>query len=183
MKENIIENSNQNYFAFNVDKIYNLRLIHTDEEEINSKDKKFIEDLKELSTQEERCFIVFDKKDVTLKIDIDEVDIKILKQKYYYKVDAKINDIIKPKNIIKILNQIPKHFELRLEAGCFDEIFKLMISKTLIEKLIKQGTKFLYKGIEIEPRIIESKMDGDYLKNEVKEIKAKRGRLRMDCDK
>ena len=42
-------------------------MILTDKEEINSENKDFIEDLKELSTQEKRCFIIFDKQDVTLK--------------------------------------------------------------------------------------------------------------------
>ena len=57
-----------------------------------------------------------------------------------------------------------------------------MKSKTLIENLKEQGTKFLHNGIEIEPRIIERKMDEDDFINEVKEIKAKRDRLNLDCD-
>ena len=58
-----------------------------------------------------------------------------------------------------------------------------MKSKTLIQKLKEQGIKFVYKGIEIEPRKIKSKMNEDDLKIEVKEIEAKRDRLNMDCDK
>ena len=49
--KNIIKNKSKNYFALDLDRTFNLWLIHTDEEEINSKDKKFIEDLKEISTQ------------------------------------------------------------------------------------------------------------------------------------
>ena len=146
-------------------------------------DKKFIEDLKEESAQPRRCFIVFDKKDITLKTNIDEVEMKMPEQEFYSKVDAKINNEIKLKDIIKMLNHIPKHISVRLEADNIDQIIKLMKSKTLIEKLKAQGNNFLYKGIEIEPRIIESKMDGDDLQNEVKEIEAKRDRLNMDCDK
>ena len=108
---------------------------------------------------------------------------KILNQKYYSKVDAKINDKIKPENIIKMLEHIPKHLELRLEVDHIEEIIELMNREILIEKLKEQGIKFLYKDIKIEPRIIKSKMDGDYLKNEVKEIETKRDRLRIDCDK
>ena len=52
-----------------------------------------------------------------------------------------------------------------------------------IKKLKMLETKFLHQGIEIAPRIIKSKMDEDDLKNEVKEIKAKRDRLKVDCDK
>ena len=159
-----------------------MNFIVADKEEINSDDRYFIEDLKKISTQEKRCFIVFDKKDITLKIDIDGVDIKILNQKFYFKVDAKINGNIDSEDIICTLKQIPKHLELRLEADNIEEIIELMKSKILIEKLKEQGIKFLYKGIEIEQRIIESKMDEDNLKNEVKEIKAKRDRLSMDCD-
>ena len=157
-------------------------MIQTDEEEINSKDKKFIEDLKELSTQEQGCFIVFNKKDVTLKKDIDKVKIKWPKQEYYYKVDVKINFKVKPENIICMLEHIPKHFTIRLEADYLDEIIELMKSKILIEKLEEQKIKFLYKGIEVEPRIIKSKIDEDDLKNEVIEIAAKRDRFNMACD-
>ena len=158
-------------------------MIHTDEEEINSKDKKFIEDLKENSIRTFKRFIVFDKKDITLKKDIDEVEIKKIKKEFYSKVDAKINDRIKPENIICKFKQIPNHLELRLEADHIGQIIELMKSKTLIEKLKEQRIKFLHKGIKIEPRIIKSKMDEDNLENEVEEIEVKRVRLNMDCDK
>ena len=138
-----------------------MRLVHTNEEEINSKDKKFIEDLKEISILNGKSFIMFDKKDVILKKDIDEVEMEKLKQEFYSKVDVKINDKIKCMKIIKILNQVPKHLGLRLEADYLGEIIELMKSKILIEKLEEQKIKFVYKGIEIEPRIIKSKMDED----------------------
>ena len=157
-------------------------LIQTDEEDINSEDKKFIEDLKEITARKWGYLIVFDKNDITLKIDINKVEIKILKKEFYSKVDAKINDKIKPEDIIKKLEHIPKHLAIRLEADHIEQIIELMKCKTLIEKLKEQKTKFLHKGIEIEPRIIESKMDEDDLKNELKEIEAKRVRLNMDCD-
>ena len=149
----------------------------------NPENKDFIEDLKELSTQEKRCFIVFDKKDVTLKIDIDEVEEKMSEQEFDSKIDVKINDEVKPKDIIKMLNQFPKHLELRLEADNTNQMIKLMKSKTLIERLKEKGIKILHNSIEIEPRIIESRMDEKDLRNEVKEIEAKRVRLNMDCDK
>ena len=88
-------------------------------------------------------------------------------QEFYSKVDAKINDKTKCKKIIKLLNQIPDHLVLRLEADYIDQIIKLMKSKALIKKLKEQGTKFLYNGIEIEPRIIESKMDKDVFTYEI----------------
>ena len=166
-----------------VDRIIVLQLILTDKEEKNTEDKDFIKELKKISTQVGWCFIVFDKKDITLKINIDKVQLIMPKQKFYSKVDAKISYFTKSNNIISMLEHIPKHLELRLEADYIDQIIKLMISKTLIEKLIKQGTKFVCKGIEIEPRIIESKMDEDDLKKKVKEIEATRDRLNMDCDK
>ena len=161
-----------------------MRFILTDKEEDNSDDKDFIEDLKELSTQRWRSFIVFDKKDVTLKININEIVMKKSKQEFYSKVDAKIYSKAKDsEDIIKMLEHIPNHLTIRLEADNIDQIIKLMKSKTLIEKLKENETKFFHKGIEIEPRIIKSKMDGDYLKNEVKEIEAKRVRLNIDCDR
>ena len=158
-------------------------MILADKEEINSKDKNFIENLKELSTRKERSYIVFYKKDITLKIDIDKVDMKMPKQKYYSKVDAKINDKIKPENIICMLENIPNHLTIRFEADYIKQITELMKSKTLIEKLKEQRIKFLYNSIEIEPRIIKNKIDEEDLKNEVIEIKTKRDRLNMDCDK
>ena len=145
----------------------------------NLEDKKFIEDLKKFSTQEAVCLIVFDKKDITLKIDIDKVEMKKLKQEFYSKVDAKINDRIKPENIIKMIEHIPNNLELRLEADHVEQIIELMKSKTLIEKLWEQRIKFLFNCIEIESRIIESKIDEDDLKNEVKKIEAKRDRLNI----
>ena len=160
-----------------------MRLIHADEEEINSEDIDFIEDLKEFSTREKRCFIVFDKKDVALKIGIDEVEIKMPEQEFYSKVDVKINDKIKPENIICMLEHIPKHLAIRLEEDHIEQTIEFMKSKTLIEKLKEQRSKFLYKGIEIEPRIIKNKMHKKSLKNEITEIEAKRDRLSMDCDK
>ena len=161
-----------------------MRFIQAYKEDINIEDRNFIENLKRFSTpQKERSIIVFDKKDITLKIDIDGVDMKILNQKYYSKIDVKINDKIKSEDIIKMLEHIPKHLELRLEADNIEEIIELMNSEILIRKLKEQRTKFLLKGIEIEPRIIKSKMDGDDLKSEVKEIETKRDRLRIDCDK
>ena len=184
IKGNIIKkNKSKNYFALDVDKIYNLRLIHTDEEEKNSKDKDFIEDLKELSAQEGGCYIVFDKKDITLKIAIDEVIMKMPDLEFYSKVDVGINDRINSEDIICKLEHIPNHLTIRIEADYIKQIIELMKSKTLIEKLKEQRIMFLYNSIEIEPRIIESKMDEDDLNNEVKEIKAKRCRMNMDCDK
>ena len=180
---NIIESKSKNCFAFGVYEIKKLRFIQTDKENINSDDKDYIEDLKEKSAQPGRCFIVFDKKDITLKIDFHEIDMKIPEQEYYSKVDAKINSKVNSKDITCMLKKIPNHLELRLEADYIKQIIDLMKSKALIEKLKEQGTNFLYNGIEIEPRIIESKMDEDDLKNEVKEIEAKRVRLNMDCDK
>ena len=156
--------------------------ILTDKEKKNSEVKHFIEDLKEISAHKERCFIIFDKKDIVLKIDIDEFKMKMPKQKYYSKVDAKIN-YINSYYIIWKLKQIPSHLELRLEADYIEQIIKLMKSKTLIEKLKEQGTNFLYNGIEIEPRIIKSKQDEKDLKNEITEIEAKKDRLNMDFDK
>ena len=137
-------------------------MILTDKEEINSESKEFIEDLKEFSTpQEDRCFIVFDKKDITLKINIDEVEMKMSELEFCSKVDAKITDIINYDNIIWLLKLIPNHLAIRLEANYFDEIIELMNCEILIKKLKEQGIKFLYKGNEIEPRIIENKMDED----------------------
>ena len=158
-------------------------MILADKEVRNPENKDFIEDLKELSTQERRCFIVFDKKDITLKIDFDEVGEKMSEQEFDSKIDVKINDEVKPKDIVKMLNQFPNHLELRLKADNTDQMIKLMKCEILIEKLKEKRTIFVYKGIEIEPRIIKSKMDGKDLRNEVKEIKAKRVRLNMDCDK
>ena len=144
--------------------------------------KHFIEDLKE--NLDISSYIIFDKKDITLKIDIDEVQLKMPKQEFYSKVNAKINAKTKnSEDIIKMLNKIPNHLELRLESYHIEQITELTKSKTLIEKLKEQGIKFLHNGIEIEPRIFESKMDEDDFKNELKEIEAKRDRLGMDCDK
>ena len=154
-------------------------MILTNIEEINSENK----DLKELSTQEKRSYIVFDKKDVTLKINIDKVEMIMTELECYSKVDVKVNNKIQPGNIVKILEHIPSNLAVRLETNNIDETIKLMKSKTLIEKLQEQGIKFLYNGIEIEPRIIESKHDEDDLNNEVTEIKAKRCRMNMDWDK
>ena len=183
IKGNIIKNNSINYFALDVDRIKKFCCIQADKEEIKSKDETFIEDLKEISTRKERFFIVFDKKDVTLKIDIDEIEIKMSDQEFYSKVDVKINDKITSKKLIKMVKLIPSHLEIRLETDNIEQIIELMKSKILIEKFQEQGIKFLYNGIEIEPRIIKSKMDGADLKNEVKEIKAKRDRLNMDCDR
>ena len=151
----------------------------------NSDNKNFIEFLKEISTREEGCFIVFDKIDATLKININESEMKMQMQKkvFYSKVDAKINDRIEPVDIIKTIKHIPIHLGIRLEADHIKQMIKLMKNKFLIKKLKEQGIKFLYKGIEIEPRIIESKIDEDDMKNKVKEKEAKRDRLNMDCDK
>ena len=160
-----------------------MRFILVDKEETNSENKDFIEDLKRISTQEKKYFIVFNKKDVALKIWIDEFEMKKPKQEFYSKVDMRINYNIKPANIICILEHIPNHLAIRLETNSIYQIIKLMKSKTRIEKLKEKDTKFLLKDIEIEPRIIKSKIDEDDLKNEVKEIEAKRDRLRMDCDK
>ena len=139
-----------------------MHLILEDKEEINSESKEFIEDLMEFSTpQEERCFIIFDKKYITLKINIDEVEMKIAEKEFCSKVDVKINDKINYDNIIWLFKLIPNHLAIRLEADYFDEIIELMNWEILIEKLKEQGIKFLYKGNEIEPRIIENKMDED----------------------
>ena len=160
-----------------------MRFILADKEATNSENKDFIEDLKRISTQKKKYFIVFNKKDVALKICFDEFEMKKPKQEFYSKVDMKVNYKIKPVDIICILEHIPNHLAIRLETNSIYQIIKLMKSKTRIQKLKEQGTKFLFKGIEIEPRIIKSKMDEDDLKNEVDEIKAKRDRLDMDCDK
>ena len=158
-------------------------MILDEKEEKNSEDKDFIEDLKEITAKKWGCLIVFDKKDVTLKINIDEVQLKMSKQEFYSKLDAKIYAKTKDsESIIKMLNTIPSHLGLRLEADYIDQIIELMKSKILIEKLRETGIKFLYKGIEIEPRVIKSKIDEYDLKNEVKEKEAKRDRLNMDCD-
>ena len=161
-----------------------MRLTLTDNEEKNSERKDFIEDLKELSTSlPRRCFIIFNRKDITLKIDIDEVKMKMPEQQFYSKVDVMINDKINSEDIIFMFKHIPDNLTIRLEADYIDQIIKLMKCEIFIKKLEEQGTKFVYKEIEIEPRIIESKQDEDDFKNEGKEIEAKRDRLNMYCDK
>ena len=107
---------------------------------------------------------------------------KMPEQEFYTKVDAKFNYFTKSNNIINMLKHIPNHLTIWLETNNIGLIIKLMKSKTLIEKLKEQGTKFLYEDIEIEPRIIESKMDEDDLMNEVNEIEAMRDRLNMYRD-
>ena len=104
-------------------------------------------------------------------------------QEYYSKVDVKINYKIKSEDIICIFKHIPNHWTIRLETNSIKKIIELMKSKVLIKKLKVQGIKFLHKGIEIAPRIIKSIMDKDDLKNEIDEIKSKRDRLNMNCDK
>ena len=157
-------------------------MILTDKEEINSEIIDFIEHINKFSEPEKGCFIIFDKKDITLKIDIDEVKIGMPEQEFYSKVDAKINDKTILKDIIRMLKDIPQHLELRLEADNIEQIIELMKCEILIEKLKSQGIKFLHKDIEIEPRTIKSKIDEDDLKIEVKEIKAKRNRINRDYD-
>ena len=159
-----------------------MQLILTDKEDINLARKDLIEYLKEISMRKDGCFIVFNKTDVALKINIDRIEMKMPKLECYSKVDVKIYDQIESEDIICMLEHIPNHLAIRLEANYIKQMIKLMKSKVLIEKLKEQGIKFLLKDIEIEPRIIESKMDEDDLKNEVDEIKAKRDRLNMDCD-
>ena len=118
-----------------------MQLNLTDKEEINSERKDLIEDLKEISAQGGGCFIVFDKTHVTLKLEIDEVKMKMPELECYYKVDVKINDQIESENIICMLKNIPKHFAIRLEADYIGQIIELMKSKTLIEKLKKSNNK------------------------------------------
>ena len=158
-------------------------MILTDKEEINSEIIDFIEHINKFSEPEKGCFIIFDKKDITLKIDIDEGKIKMPEQEFYSKVDAKIKGKINSEDIIRTLKNIPQHLELSLEADNIEKIFELMKCEILIEKLKAQGIKFLHKDIEIEPRIIKSKMIKKDLKIEVKEIEAKRNRLNRDYDK
>ena len=141
-------NKSKNCFALDASGIYNLHFILEDKEEINSENKDFIEDLKELSTQEGGCYIVFEKKDITLKINIDEVKLKMPEQEFYSKVDAKINYKIKSEDIIKMLEHIPNHLAIRLETNSIKKIIELMNFEILIEKLQVQGTKFLHKSIE-----------------------------------
>ena len=181
-KGNITKNNSINYFALNINKIRNLKLNQTDEEVISSENIDFIEDLKKISAQKGEWFIVFDKKDVTLKININKVKMKMPELECYSKVDVKIGCLIKSEDIICMLEHIPKHLKLRFEADYIGKIIEWMKNKTLIEKLKEQGTKFLYEDIEIEPNIIESKMDEDDLMNKVKEIEAKRYTLNMDYD-
>ena len=104
-------------------------------------------------------------------------------QEFYSKVDVGINDRINSEDIICMFKNIPDNLIRRLEADYIDQIIELMKCEILIKKLEEQRIKFVYKDIEIDPRIIESKMDENDLKNEVKEIEAKRDRLNMDCDK
>ena len=158
-------------------------MIQSDKEMKDSKNKDFIEDLKELSTQEEGCFIVFDKKDITLRNGIYEVEMKMPEEEFYSKVDEEIGSNIESEDIIEMLKHMPSHLELRLESDNTEHIIKLMKSKALIQKLKGKGINFLHNSIEIKPRIIESKQDEDDFINEVKEIEAKKDRLNMDCDK
>ena len=181
IKGKIIENKSKNYFALYVTQIRNLQMIL--KEVKNSKNKKFIDSLKEISTQKERCFIVFYKKGIDLKINIHEVKTKMPKQEFYSTVDVKINNKIESEDIICMLEHIPNHLTIRLEADKIEHIFKLMKNKKLIEKLKEQGTKFFHKGIIMQPKIIENRMNEKDLKNRVKEMKAKIDRLNMDCDK
>ena len=167
----------------NVHEIFYLQLILADQEEINSENKDFIEDLKEISSQGGGCFIVFDQKDITLKINIDKIEMKKPELEFYSKVDVKINDKIESEDIICMLEYIPNHMTVTLEWDYIEQIIELMKRNFLIEDLNERRTKFVYKGIEIKPKIIKSKMDEDYLKNEIKEKEAKRVRLNMDCDK
>ena len=103
---NIIEDKYKYNFALEVDDIINLQLILMDKEVKNSENKNFIEYLKELSTQEDRIFVVFDEEDITLKINIDQVVMNMPEQKFYSKVDVRINDKIDSEDIINMLEDI-----------------------------------------------------------------------------
>ena len=175
----IINYNSKNYFALNVDRIYDLNFILKDEEVKNPENKEFIDDLKECSKYTEDCLIIFDQKDITLKIYMDKVKKYMPEQEFYSKVNVRI-DFIESENIIKMLKHIPNYLTIRLEADYIYKIIEPMKSKIIIEKLKKLGTKFLHKGIEIEPRIIKSKQDEDDF---IDEIGAKICQLNIDCDK
>ena len=139
--------------------------------------------IKTNSTSTFGYFIVFNKKDIVLKIHLDKIKKDMPMQEFCSKVDVKILNRIQSEDIISILEYIPNHLDIRLEVDCIEQIIELMKCEMLIEKLKQQGTNFLYNDIEIKPKIIISKQDENNFEDEFKKREAKKNRLNMNCDK
>ena len=83
-----------------------------------------------LSTQQRKWIIIFNKIDIILKLNIEEVETKINDQKFYSKIDIKLNDKNNEENIISLIVHIPNNLYIRLESDNIEQIIELMGNKT-----------------------------------------------------
>ena len=151
--------------ALDCNKNFDLHLIPIDNEENKFfENKEFIERLKLKEKCKDQSYILFNKKDITLKMIMSKDKIEMPKHEFYSKVDVMINESNKPEDIIKMIDQIPEQSLLRLEADNIDNIIELMKSEDFISEMKNKITKFLYKGIEIEIKKSRIKLTKKILK-------------------
>ena len=168
---NVIEHSSKQYFALKVHEINNLHMTLINYEDTNSDKKDFINGLKGLTTSKESCFAIFNIKDMTLKTTFVTVMGENFECNLCSKVSVRYfgND----KNALKVLDIIPKHLEIKLEFD-LPTIIRLMKHQKLINKMIKQKAMFLFKDIEIPPRIITTIKEEEDLEEEISRINNER---------
>ena len=163
----VIEHKSKNYFAFIATRAYFLTLILADTEEIDSEKSDLIRYLEGLSADEESCYIVFNKEDITLKSTFGDAKALTKKYNFFSKIDINLSKKLTEKNVYEMLNRIPNHLIIRLILDDIKHVARFMKCKKIIKSMQEHWAKFLYNQIEIEPKRLNNKHDESKFINKV----------------
>ena len=166
----IIYNNRESFFALKYTISFNLMMTLVNEDKSTSDKLDFIKYMKEITKSEHQIYVIFDKKDLTLKTSFNKISNDISSLDLWSNVDLKMNTDSEESDVVDMLELIPKHLVCRLKSDNLNQIVSLMKSKSLIEKFEEIEVKILFKGIEIKPKILDTEEKEE---NFIKEIKLK----------
>ena len=145
---------NENYLVSRVDEVHCLALTLIPNKEISSNWMDFIESVKTKSKSNNSSYLILDKDYLTLMTTLKEVKNNANDTNYWYKADVKIDTKIKAKEIAEMFNYTLKYFFWRLKIDSIERILTLMKCYKLIERMKELGIVFLFKDVEIRPKLI-----------------------------
>ena len=155
----IIQSQNNNSFAMKIDLDIGLKLILEENSEIDNTNEDFFVYLKDISNSNKDCYMIFEKKYIAIKSNLNKINVNTSILKFFSKAYLKIDSETKPNAIVKIFNHFQKDVEYILEIDDVTLIFKLMRSLNFRKKVNEFNAKFKWEGIYIKPHDIENRKD------------------------
>ena len=169
------------YIALNVDAACNLIISIMDNKPIWTELKSFIDLIEKNRRFKNPSYVVLDKNELTLMTTFSNVGNIADKIDYWYKTEVVVEENLKSNDVLGMLDSIKKLKISRLVIKDLKQIHRLMKCNKLIEKMMKLEVSFLFKGIEIQPKLIQDEEEKS-LTDEILKRVEKKQRLEMEYE-